>query len=118
MGGDEFAIFLPETGKESARVLLERVCGALQTMPRFHSASVTASIGIVVDGTAQTDMDSLLKQADSQMYDVKRSRKNHVRMCQMEHGVVLPCEFPWPQPPDVEKQDSCVADRVPFESQE
>jgi len=85
-GGDEFVIFLPETGAENAMALLERIRNALDTSPDFRDVGVTASIGIVADETARSDIDELLKHADAQMYKIKRDCKNRVGLFCMDNG--------------------------------
>jgi len=78
LGGDEFVVFLPGTDAENALALLERLRMALERSVDFQTVGVTASIGVVVDETAASDIDELLKRADAQMYEVKRNSKNRV----------------------------------------
>ena len=80
-GGDEFVIFLPETGRTSAQALLERIRHALGNSEDFRSVGVTASIGAVIDEGAGSDIGTLLKRADAQMYAVKHDSKNRVAIC-------------------------------------
>ena len=72
LGGDEFAIFLPETGFESARALMDRVRAAIDGAADFQSMGVTASIGIISEVEVSSGIETLLNQADAQMYAAKR----------------------------------------------
>ena len=78
LGGDEFAIFLPETDATSARALIDRVRSAIDTAPDFRTLGVTVSIGLVSEAEVKTDIQTLLRQADSQMYEVKRQGVSNV----------------------------------------
>jgi diguanylate cyclase (GGDEF)-like protein len=88
IGGDEFVVFLPETNAENALALFQRVHNALETSAAFRAVAVTASIGVVVDETAKSDIEELLKRADAQMYQVKLGSKNRVGLHLMENAQV------------------------------
>jgi diguanylate cyclase (GGDEF)-like protein len=60
-GGDEFAVILPETGKEQAKTFVERVTHALST--------VTATAGI-----ATLPCEDLFAAADADLLEQKRER--------------------------------------------
>lgn len=81
MGGDEFVILLPETGKEEARRLARAIRDRLREHPvhvnqlEFH---LTASIGIVTypaDGARQND---LMTRLDFAAYEAKKRGKDGV----------------------------------------
>jgi diguanylate cyclase (GGDEF)-like protein len=82
MGGDEFIwLVVNLSGKEQAARLAEQM---LQTLSEAfeiegHTIQITASIGIGLFPEGATDADSLMQQADSAMYSVKRDGKNGVR---------------------------------------
>ena len=78
LGGDEFAILLPEVDAGRAAVLMERLRHQLEASAHLKALGVTASIGVVVDATADYTLDELLWQADAQMYAVKHDGKNRV----------------------------------------
>lgn len=74
LGGDEFAVFLPETNAENALALLERIRDGLISSEQGRETGVTASIGLVVDDAAISELNELLHVADVQMYAVKNGR--------------------------------------------
>jgi len=78
MGGDEFAVLLPETSEEDARTVVERLQEALNTRMREADWPVTFSIGVAVYASAPATVDQLLKNADELMYEVKETSKNDV----------------------------------------
>jgi diguanylate cyclase (GGDEF)-like protein len=78
--GDEFVIILPETTRESAAQLMRRVCGYFAEHPLALGAQripVSISYGIASAEDADvTDTESLLKKADTALYEAKQERKN------------------------------------------
>jgi diguanylate cyclase (GGDEF)-like protein len=81
-GGDEFALILPDTGRDGARVVGERVRRALAEH-RFLAdegldVRLTASVGIATLPDAARSADQLIQAADSAMYRVKDSGKNGI----------------------------------------
>jgi diguanylate cyclase (GGDEF)-like protein len=77
MGGDEFAVLMPETDGALADTVARRLNEGIKTA--FPAAPVvSASIGIVsFDDTAAT-ADDVLRRADQAMYEAKRSGKDQV----------------------------------------
>lgn len=80
VGGDEFAILLPETEATHASVLLDKARNLLLQSPDFRGTSVSVSIGAVAYTMALPSLDDMLKEADSVMYTVKGSGKNRVEV--------------------------------------
>lgn len=78
MGGDEFAILLPETTAQDAGTALEKIRHRLAQNPQFQVCSVTSSIGAVTYTQAPTDINVMIKAADELMYKVKANGKNYV----------------------------------------
>lgn len=82
VGGEEFALLLPGTGRLDAAALAERVRGAIRResipTPDGHTA-VTASAGVAsTDELPQASPDGLYAAADSALYQAKRTGRNRV----------------------------------------
>lgn len=80
LGGEEFAVILPQTSNEGATVAAERIREAVENHKIFHSASmispyVTVSIGIMTSN-ADGDIQDFLTKADAALYDAKRRGRN------------------------------------------
>jgi diguanylate cyclase (GGDEF)-like protein/hemerythrin-like metal-binding protein/PAS domain S-box-containing protein len=82
IGGEEFAIMLPETDGIQAAEVAERlranIAGTSIQLNKGKSLSVTASIGIATGKTRNTTLDHVLSLADSAMYEAKRAGRNRV----------------------------------------
>jgi diguanylate cyclase (GGDEF)-like protein len=74
IGGDEFALLLPDTDTCSAGVVAERVRSAVEAA----GLGVTTSIGLAGLGVAAPDAESLVRSADAALYDAKRRGRNQV----------------------------------------
>ncbi|MEO1889128.1 MAG: EAL domain-containing protein [Cycloclasticus sp.] len=79
LGGDEFVLLLSELlTVEECQLTLDRFIHALSEP--YHIAgqalNVSASIGFTLSGTANNDLDFLLRQADQAMYLSKTKGKN------------------------------------------
>lgn len=84
VGGEEFAIFLPETGAEQAWDAAERLRQriAQAAIPVDGQASpihVTISIGVVTRRNHSVSLDRLLNFADHALYEAKAGGRNCVR---------------------------------------
>jgi diguanylate cyclase (GGDEF)-like protein len=79
MGGDEFAILLPDTGKDKAVAIGKRLHASLTSELRGNGWPITLSMGVVTCTTTPSDIIPLMKAVDALMYEVKRSGKNRVR---------------------------------------
>lgn len=76
VGGDEFAVLLPETDREQARVVLDRMVASVETATNnLLGTKVTLSVGVKTFLDPPDDIERLLNCADSLMYGVKRSTK-------------------------------------------
>ena len=86
MGGDEFAVLMPNTTTEQGLLLAERLIELLVEPIHFghHKLSVSGSIG-VAQWDGKTDGLELMRQADLAMYAAKREGKSCVR--QFETGM-------------------------------
>lgn len=86
MGGEEFAVLLPETEAEQAVLVAERLRNIFATsrIPLDEGAStrITVSIGIAT-AHDDDDLERLLKRADLALYAAKRTGRDKV--CTDEH---------------------------------
>ncbi len=78
MGGDEFAVLLPETSCETARIALERVCAELRVVMQRNHWPVTASVGGVSYVRPPDTLDEAVRDADALMYQAKDHGKDRV----------------------------------------
>lgn len=79
IGGDEFAIVLPELGQPEeaghiARRLIEVIRQPLNV--EGHNLSVGLSVGIALSGTAADTPEQMLRCADMALYEAKRNGRN------------------------------------------
>ncbi|MEO1064883.1 MAG: EAL domain-containing protein [Actinomycetota bacterium] len=75
MGGDEFALLLPKTGRMGAGAVADRILEALHA-PIIHeemSIAIGASIGIATAPHQGADAGTLMARADVAMYAAKRA---------------------------------------------
>ena len=77
-GGDEFLMVLPGTGKEGATITTERILAAFQKPIQVgdQALAVTPSIGIAIYPDHGRDIETLIKHADTAMYESKRQGRN------------------------------------------
>lgn len=78
LGGDEFVVVLPGVGIEGAQQVARKIIGQIASnyLIEAHSLTMTTSLGISVYPGDATDMESLLKHADTALYRAKASGKN------------------------------------------
>ncbi|MEW6982238.1 diguanylate cyclase [Colwelliaceae bacterium 6471] len=82
MGGEEFAIILPDTSLEEAKIVAQRIC---LTENKFvinehnnECVDVQLSVGLVSKRSSDTDFDALFIRADNALYKAKSSGRNRV----------------------------------------
>ena len=83
IGGDEFAVLLPETNLNSAAGVAERLRYALEHMPILASGDsfyVTVSLGVTEVCPETDDVETFLARADRGLYSAKRGGRNRVAM--------------------------------------
>jgi diguanylate cyclase (GGDEF)-like protein len=78
IGGDEFAVLLPETGLAEALDRLHRLHDQLRAATAASMAAVGFSVGAVTVTDPPRSADHLLGLADRVMYRVKRQGKNTI----------------------------------------
>lgn len=88
-GGDEFTILLRNSNADRASVITERLLHAFQ-IPLVVGArqlKITPSAGIAVYPAHGTDIDTLIKHADTAMYEAKRNGGASYSVYVEEQGV-------------------------------
>jgi diguanylate cyclase (GGDEF)-like protein len=85
-GGEEFAVILPDSGPQQARVFAESICARVRSLGLPHSPqaahpSVTVSIGLAscVPGVGG-DADELIGTADQALYAAKHGGRDMVEL--------------------------------------
>ena len=82
MGGEEFAVVLPEIQPANALAVAERLreaCANIELMlDNGRLVRITMSIGLVCRPAATASLQSLMKQADEALYAAKRDGRNRV----------------------------------------
>ena len=74
VGGDEFAILLPDTDIEAARQIGERIAGVVQERTTMCARPVSLSFGASTFGLHGQTLDDLTRAADEALYEAKRGR--------------------------------------------
>lgn len=83
-GGEEFAVVLPDTDMEGAKLLAESMRKAIEDLKIPHAGNsscghVTVSVGIASTKPEMNDeLGSLLKEADEALYKAKETGRNRV----------------------------------------
>ena len=72
VGGDEFALILPEVGEEEAITVIDRIRQTLDGSSDEHLAGVSISFGVAVFPDHGRDAEALFRAADDAMYQSKR----------------------------------------------
>jgi diguanylate cyclase (GGDEF)-like protein len=81
MGGEEFAVFLPDTGAAAGVSVAERLRAAiagLRTPANDGVIAVTTSIGVCAAPGGDLDIDEALAAADDALYRAKRAGRDRV----------------------------------------
>jgi diguanylate cyclase (GGDEF)-like protein len=88
IGGEEFALLLPETTLDQAMVLAERLRQHVLSNPlSVTSPAICASVsvGVAAQDAAMRDLSDLMKAADQALYCAKRAGRNRV-ICSVSPG--------------------------------
>ena len=82
LGGEEFALLLPETAQAGAVKIAQRLRQAIADEPHLddhgNQISITASIGVATIRQASGKVDHILKHADQALYRAKNNGRNMV----------------------------------------
>jgi diguanylate cyclase (GGDEF)-like protein len=82
LGGEEFAVLLPDCACDDGRAIAQRICDAFAAQPavldggaRLHA---TVSIGLGCRETPDTPVGTMLSKADAALYGAKHAGRNRV----------------------------------------
>jgi diguanylate cyclase (GGDEF)-like protein len=78
IGGDEFAILLPEAGADNAQKIISKMQRILLGEMHRNNWAVTFSIGVSTFNTPPASVDEMLNLADKEMYAAKNKGKNNI----------------------------------------
>jgi two-component system CheB/CheR fusion protein len=86
MGGDEFSVLIEDAQPAEVRIMAERILESLATPARLGERDVntTASVGISNYPEDGHDIQTLLKNADTAMYEAKETGKNALQFFSSE----------------------------------
>jgi diguanylate cyclase (GGDEF)-like protein len=77
-GGEEFLLLLPETDKQAALEVAEKVRKAITTIHTPNLNQITASIGVAVIPDDAGDAPTLIRTADRALYSAKKNGRDRV----------------------------------------
>lgn len=78
MGGDEFAVILPQTDYDEAETLVNRIVKSVRNIEmKNRDIRVSISAGFITFRNEMPDMVTAVKAADDMMYAVKHAGKNN-----------------------------------------
>ncbi len=83
LGGEEFAILVPQANREGALGLAERVRKVLEDTPLIYNdvpIHVTASVGVTIMSHSDPNTDKTLSRADQALYEAKNNGRNRVEI--------------------------------------
>ena len=75
MGGDEFAILLPETNEDNAGIIMKKLHALLQTLLTRTNWPIGFSFGVVTFPAPLDSLEAMLERADKLMYEAKHGGK-------------------------------------------
>lgn len=81
MGGEEFAVMVPETGIDAAQEMVNRLRQRLKEQPfvfQDHTIRITLSVGLVTRSPHERDLETLLNHADRLLYQAKRQGRDRI----------------------------------------
>ena len=77
-GGEEFLVLLPDTDRDTAMIVAEKLRSAIEHAELLGVGAISASLGLAVLPTDAGEPEELLRKADRALYDAKESGRNRV----------------------------------------
>ena len=88
VGGDEFAILMPEIGAASARAVIERVRDELARLRTVDGEPVLCSIGLVTFDRPPASLKELVAAGDELLYRAKEGGKDRIEQAERSGSFV------------------------------
>ncbi|MCS4245740.1 diguanylate cyclase (GGDEF)-like protein [Pseudomonas sp. BIGb0164] len=82
LGGEEFAVLLPNTSLETARDIAEQLIKAISGLAAEPVHGLTASLGVATTRSLDQDLHSLMNTADKALYRAKALGRNQVAVAE------------------------------------
>ncbi|NWA86367.1 diguanylate cyclase [Pseudomonas sp. D2002] len=82
LGGEEFAVLLPNTSLETARGIAEQLVKAISGLASAPVQGLTASLGVATTRSLDQDLHSLMNTADKALYRAKAMGRNQVAVAE------------------------------------
>lgn len=82
LGGEEFAVLLPNTSLETARDIAEQLIRAISGLAAAPVHGLTASLGVASIRSVDQDLHSLMNTADKALYRAKAQGRNQVAVAE------------------------------------
>jgi diguanylate cyclase (GGDEF)-like protein len=82
LGGEEFAVLLPDTSTEVALGIAEQLIRAIAGLKTAPAHRLTASLGVASTDTDDKDLHSLIDSADKALYRAKALGRNQVAVAE------------------------------------
>ncbi|WP_353631415.1 diguanylate cyclase [Pseudomonas canadensis] len=82
LGGEEFAVLLPNTSLETARDIAEQLIKAISGLASEPVHGLSASLGVASTHTQDQDLQGLMNTADKALYRAKAQGRNQVAVAE------------------------------------
>ncbi|MBA1296789.1 diguanylate cyclase [Pseudomonas lurida] len=82
LGGEEFAVLLPNTSLETARAIAEQLIASIAGMAAEPVKGLSASLGVASTHPGQQDLHGLMNTADKALYRAKALGRNQVAVAE------------------------------------
>ena len=79
LGGDEFMLYLPETGTDESHVIASRLFEMINRTMEDNKWPVSFSLGVLTFLKTTQSIDEMIRLADNLMYEAKKSGKNIIQ---------------------------------------